>query len=278
MEIGFLTAPFRQASLEEVLNFAAANGFSQVEILSVPGAGQIVPEEVIRDSGKKVKEMFSQTGVRPSSYACYANLFDQDENQREMVRKHLKHLIVAAELTGVEVVCTIAGLPLPGRNKMEMIEENVAPYFAELCSFAASHRVKIALENWFATNIQHLEHWKKLFTLVPADNFGLNFDPSHLVHQGIDYLMAVDEFASRIFHTHAKDCEINEAVLRRIGNKENGWWRYVIPGRGVIDWGRYLGRLRKAGYNGVLSIEHEDTCVGREEGFLLGKKYLSLLI
>ncbi|MCM8788274.1 MAG: sugar phosphate isomerase/epimerase, partial [Candidatus Omnitrophica bacterium] len=145
-------------------------------------------------------------------------------------------------------------------------------------SFAAQHRVKIALENWFATNIQHLQHWEKLFQVVPDSNFGLNFDPSHLVHQGIDYLAAVDEFAARIFHTHAKDCEIDQHLLQRIGNQEKGWWRYVIPGYGKIQWGRYISKLRKIGYNGVLSIEHEDSALGREEGFIAGKRYLSQFI
>lgn len=275
MEIGFLTAPFMKESLESVLDFASENGFSKVEIISVPGAGHINPEEVLADSGKKLKKLFQAKNVIPSSYACYANILDPDLHRREMIKKHLKNLILVAEMTDVEVVCTLAGMPLSGKTKMQTIEEDLAPYFKEICEFAAQHRVKIALENWFATNIQHLEHWKKLFTLVPDKNFGLNFDPSHLVHQGIDYLSAVDEFACRIFHTHAKDCEIKEDMLRRIGNQEKGWWRYVIPGYGSVQWGQFISRLRKIGYNGVLSIEHEDGAVGREEGFIIGKKYLS---
>jgi len=277
MEIGFLTAPFRKESLEQILSFARENGFRQIEILSVPGAGHVVPETALKDSGETLKALFRKSGVRPSSYACYVNLLDPDLSRRKIVRKHICDLVLVAELTGVEVICTIAGMPLSGKTKMETIEQE-AGYFQELCSFAAEHKVKIALENWFATNIQHLEHWRRLFELVPAPNFGLNFDPSHLVHQEIDYLSAVEEFAPRIFHTHAKDCDINYGLLRRIGNKENGWWRYVIPGRGVIHWGQYLGRLRKAGYNGVLSIEHEDSSLGVEEGFVLGKRYLSQFV
>ncbi|HQL65500.1 MAG: fructoselysine 3-epimerase [candidate division TA06 bacterium ADurb.Bin131] len=278
MEIGFLTAPFMKENLEHVLKFAAENGFSKIEVVSIPGAGHIVPEEVLADSGKKLKNLFQSTGVKPSSYACYVNVLDPSPTQREQIKKHLKNLILVAELTEVDVVCTMAGMPLPGKTKMQTIEQDTAEYFSEVCSFAAAHGVRIALENWFATNIQHLEHWKKLFELVPDSNFGLNFDPSHLVHQGIDYLSAVDDFATRIFHTHAKDCEIKQHLLRRIGNQEKGWWRYVIPGYGKICWGEYIGRLRKIGYNGVLSIEHEDGAVGREEGFIISKKYLSQFI
>ncbi|MCM8759048.1 MAG: sugar phosphate isomerase/epimerase [Candidatus Omnitrophica bacterium] len=278
MEIGFLTAPVLKENLENILNFAAENGFSRVEILSNPGLGHIVPEEIIADSGKKLRDLFQRYNVRPSSYACYTNVLDSDPERKELIKKHLKNLILAAELTDVDVVCTIAGLPLPGKTKMQTIEQDAAPYFKEICSFAAQHNVKIALENWFATNLQHLEHWKKLFELVPDQNFGLNFDPSHLVHQGIDYMEAVEEFGARIFHTHAKDCEIKEHLLKRIGNLEKGWWRYVIPGYGKIQWGQYISQLRKIGYNGVLSIEHEDSAIGTQEGLIIGKKYLSQFI
>ncbi|MCM8821574.1 MAG: sugar phosphate isomerase/epimerase [Candidatus Omnitrophica bacterium] len=278
MEIGFLTAPFLKESLEYVLQFASENGFTKVEIFSVPGAGHIVPEEVLADGCKKLNDLFNLYGVRPSSYACYANILDPDTKRRQQIIKHLENLVLVAEMTGVDIICTNAGMPLPEKTKMQTIEQDVAPYFKQICSFAAKHMVKIALENWFATNIQHLEHWKKLFELVPYPNLGLNFDPSHLVHQGIDYLAAVDEFATRIFHTHAKDCEINQHLLKRIGNQEKGWWRYVIPGYGRIQWGRYISKLRKIGYNGVLSIEHEDSTLGREEGFIVGKKYLSQFI
>lgn len=278
MEIGFLTAQFLKESLENVLEFARTNGFSKVEIFSVPGAGHITPEQNLDKFCKKLNNLFHRTGVRPSSYACYANVLDQNIEITQRIKKHLKNLILIAEMTNVDVICTIAGMPIPGKTKMQTIEQDAAPYFKEICSFAAQHNVKIALENWFATNIQHLEHWKKLFELVPDSNFGLNFDPSHLIHQGIDYLAAVDEFATRIFHTHAKDCEIKKHILQRVGNQEKGWWRYVIPGFGEIQWGQYISRLRKAGYNGVLSIEHEDSAVGKEEGFIIGKKYLSQFI
>lgn len=276
MEIGLLTAPFGGESLKEVVAFASANGFSALEVSSAPGGGHADPKAILKDKGKSVKALLGGSGVRISSYACYMNAVDADPARRRVVRKHLKDLVLACEATGVDVLCTMAGMPVPGKTKMQTIEQDAAPFFREFCPFAADHGVKIALENWYATNIQHLEHWARLFELVPDRNFGLNFDPSHLVHQQIDYLSAVDEFASRIFHTHAKDCEIRQHVLARIGNQEGGWWRYVIPGLGMISWGEYIARLRRVGFNGVLSIEHEDGALGREEGFLLGQRHLSL--
>ena len=83
-----------------------------------------------------------------------------------------------------------------------------------------------------------------MWEIIPDKNFGLNLDPSHLVLQMIDYERVVREFKDRIFHTHAKDTEVKQHALRLIGNQSNGWWRYVIPGYGDINWGVYIARLR----------------------------------
>jgi sugar phosphate isomerase/epimerase len=157
---------------------------------------------------------------------------------------------------------------------MQTIEQDVPAALGPLVEYAGQKGVKIALENWFATNIQHLGHWKRLFEVLPGQNFGLNFDPSHLLWQQIDYLGAVEQFAPRIFHTHAKDCEVQEQKLRVVGVLEAGWWRYVIPGYGRVAWGEYVAALRRVGYNNVLSIEHEDGALGREEGFRKGAEFL----
>ena len=117
-----------------------------------------------------------------------------------------------------------------------------------------------------------------VFEVLPQENFGLNYDPSHLLWQGIDYLAAVEKFADRIFHTHAKDCAVNDAALRRVGVQGSGWWRYTIPGTGRIAWGEYLGKLREVGFDGAVSIEHEDRTLGAEEGFRMGAAYLRSLL
>ena len=78
----------------------------------------------------------------------------------------------------------------------------------------------------------------------------------------------------RIFHTHAKDTLVDKAKRANVGVYGDGWWRYVIPGFGNIDWGEYIAHLRVNGYDGVLSIEHEDGSQGREEGFMRGAWYL----
>ena len=275
MEIGLLTAPFGGKALEEVVRFAGDNGFQALEVVAGPGSSHLDTADLSAARVKEVARLVCGNGLRISSLACYTNLLDPDRDRRAQLGRDLRGVIKAATALGVEVVCILAGFPLPGKDRMQTIEQDLPRVFTPLVEFAAKTNVKLACENYFATNIMNLDHWRRMFDLVPHANFGLNYDPSHLHWQGIDYLEAVDLFAGRIFHTHAKDVEIKQHVLRRVGNQSRGWWRYVIPGYGEINWGVYLARLRGVGYDGVLSIEHEDSAFGVEEGFVKGRRHLA---
>jgi len=275
MYVGILTAPFGNESLEQVVAFAGEYGFGGLEVIARPGSSHIDLTNFSQADADRVKALMERRALVISSLAAYTNNTDPDPEKRKANNEIVRKAIDAAALLGVDVVCTLAGHPVPGKTKMKTIEEDCAAVFPPLVEYAERKGVKIALENWYATNIQHLGHWERLFEVVPHKNFGLNFDPSHLLWQDIDYIYAVERFADRIFHTHAKDTEVKEAKKRWVGNQDGGgWWRYVIPGQGKIRWGEYIAALRANGYNGVLSVEHEDSAVGREEGFLMAKKYL----
>jgi sugar phosphate isomerase/epimerase len=275
MDIGLLTAPLRDKPLDYVVNFAKANGFQALEVASGPGSSHLDAAAITDQEAGRVRNMTARSGVRISSLAWYANLLDPDKAKREQMSADMRKVIDAAAALAVEVVCAMAGMPMPGKSKMATIEQDLPGVLAPLAEYAGGKGVKIAFENWYATNIQNLAHWQRVFEVVPAPNLGLNFDPSHLHWQGIDYLAAVDEFKDRIFHTHAKDVEIKQHLLRRLGNQADGWWRYCIPGYGEIDWGVYIARLQDAGYDGVLSIEHEDRAFGAEDGFIKGQRQLA---
>jgi len=278
MQIGLLTSPFGKDSFEYVVKFAAEAGFTRLEVRIGPPQ-HIDPAAVVRDGGSAVKKLLDQHKIGLSSLAVYQNTLDPDPKKRAEVTALLRSTVDAAKALGVDVVCTLAGMPLPGKTKMQTIEQDAPGVFKPLCEYAGERGIKIALENWFATNIQHLGHWERLFQVVPAPNFGLNFDPSHLYWQQVDYIGAVEQFGPRIFHTHAKDCEVKEHRLRKVGVLESGWWRYVIPGFGGVKWGEYIGALRHtAKFDGVLSIEHEDGAVGREFGFVKGREYLAQFV
>lgn len=275
MDIGLLTAPLTDKPLEWVVDFAKRNSFQALEVVAGPGSKHLDTAGMTDARVREVKDLLDKNGLRISGLACYTNLIDPDEAKREQMAADMRGVIDASVALGVDVVCTLAGMPLPGKDRMATIEEDFPGVFGPLAEYAGGKGVKIAFENYFATNIQGLHHWQRVFEVVPAANLGLNYDPSHLLWQGIDYMEAVERFKDRIFHTHAKDTEIKEHVLRWVGNQAGGWWRYCTPGYGEVNWPVYIARLRGVGYDGVVSIENEDSVFGVEEGFIKGQQYLA---
>lgn len=274
MTVGMLTAPFGGEPLENVLSFASEAGFDALEIAAGPGSRHVDTANLTRSDAKSIRAAVDAAGLEISSLACYVNVTGPNPEAAKTSQDALRTVVKAAKLLDVDVVCCGAGQPPAGMSREDAIRQIAKPFYAKLCREGEKLGIKFALENWFATNIMNLDQWALMFSEVPNSNLGLNFDPSHLYWQDIDYLAAVDEFASRIFHTHAKDTEVRRHLKARLGNQTMGWWRYVIPGFGDINWGVYIARLRRAGFNGVLSIEHEDSALGREEGFIKGLAYL----
>ncbi|MCW3053163.1 MAG: Sugar phosphate isomerase/epimerase [Chthonomonadales bacterium] len=278
MYVGILTGPFSGEPLEVVAAFAGQYRFGGLELATGPGSKHIDTNTFDAKAADDVMNLMIKRNLQISGLAAYTNVTDGDPERRKKNIETVHNAITAASLLGIDVVCCMAGMPVPGKDRFKTIEEDCKEVFPPLIEYAAEKKVKLAMENWTATNIQNLAHWERIFEVLPYENFGLNFDPSHLHWQDIDYIEAVDRFGKRIFHSHGKDTEIKTHRKRIVGNQGSGWWRYVIPGLGQIQWGQYIAALRRNGYNGVISIEHEDDAVEREEGFLIGKKYLEQFI
>ena len=152
--------------------------------------------------------------------------------------------------------------------------------------------IKIAIENcpmlWDDTwpggqNVAYSPSiWTKMFEIIPDENFGLNYDPSHLVWQFIDEIRPITDFKDRIFHVHAKDMHIDREMLYRDGILAPGfnWAIPKLPGLGDVRWPQFMAAFYAIGYDYVISIEHEDrTFEGTEElvkrGFYLTRDVLS---
>ncbi len=276
MLVGMLTAPMGNVGIQELVDFASRAGIGALEVHAASKTEHFDPDNV--DVAKQLKDVAGEAGIVISSFAAYVNISATEESERQRNQALLAKVLDICEATGVDVLCCNAGQPAAGLSREDTIRQIAAPFYREFVKRAADKGIKLALENWTATNMRDLSQWELMFEEVPNENFGLNFDPSHLVWQDIDYLWAVDVFGSRIFHTHAKDTEILTHRKAWVGNRASGWWRFVIPGFGEVDWGVYISRLRRVGYDGVLSIEHEDSAVGREEGFRIAAKYLSQFV
>jgi sugar phosphate isomerase/epimerase len=274
MFVGFLTAPVRDWSFEKLVNWASTNGFKGLEVSVSPGPKIKKGTRVLGGGAGQVKRLLANKNVEITSLAYYSIRILENPNEQ----KFLNNLIDACAALDVNIVCTLAGGPVMGKDKKQTLKEDFPKVFNPLVDKAKEQGVKIALENWFATNLQGLDHFQAALEAVPDKTLGLNFDPSHLLWQQIDYIEAVHKFGNRIYHTHAKDTEILKFKLRQVGVLGAGWWRYRIPGWGRIEWPAYLTALKEVGYDYVLSIEHEDPFFTPEAGFLKAKKFLEQLL
>ncbi len=263
MYLGLLTARFgNDMDLAQIAAYAAGAGYAALEVHT----RHLPPRTVLADDGKAVKTLLEGTGLRISSLAHY-EIFNRDGAAPDKYIAEMGDVLAAAEVLGLDTVCTLAGFPEPGTSKTKTIGKVLPDVFGPLAEQAAGRGIRIAFENWFATNLQHLGHFDALIEAVPNENVGFNFDPSHLYWQQIDYLAAVAAYDKRIFHVHAKDVALRADVLARLGVLDGAWWRYVIPGFGDIDWGRFILALREIGYTGAVSVEHEDGAFDAIEGF-----------
>jgi sugar phosphate isomerase/epimerase len=233
--------------------------------------------------------MLAERGLVISALAYYPNNLHPDPEQRAQANAHLRRVADAARLLGVQTVGTFIG-----RDKDRDVPANMAAFrsvWPPLVAHARDQGVRIAIENcpmifsydeWpGGTNLAYAPAiWREMFETIP-DGLGLNLDPSHLVWQMIDYERAVRDFADRIFHVHAKDMEVRRDGLYEHGvlSAGMGWQVPRLPGLGEVRWDRFIAALYAAGYDDVISVEHEDRAFeGTEElvkrGFLVARNAL----
>jgi sugar phosphate isomerase/epimerase len=273
LRVGMLTAPFGDTSLAGVLDFARSAGIRCLEVVADPGSKHLDPGTFDAAKADAIKQMLAERNLEISGLACFADACQPGGSEK--FQNHARKMVDAAVLLGVPTLCTQTGMPLPNLSRTDQIKQVVAKVYAPIIAYARDKGIKIAIENWFETCLQGIDTFECLFETIKDDNFGLNYDPSHLVHQQCNHLLPIRLFGKRIFHTHAKDTLVDAEARAYVGIYGRGWWRYVIPGSGSIHWGEYLNHLRIAGYRGVLSIEHEDSALGREQGFLLAANHLA---
>jgi len=300
MKLGLMTAALGGMDLEGLSAWASAEGFEALEIACWPkvtgdnrryaGVTHIDVDALDAAGAKAIRRQLEERGLEISSLAYYPNNLDPDEAVRSAAQDHLRKVIVAAEMLGVGLVGTFIG-----RDQHRSVADNlieVGKVWPDLVRFAGKHGVTIVIENcpmifsadeWpGGKNLAYAPAiWRRLFEIVDAENFGLNLDPSHLVWQFIDYERAVREFGPRIRHVHAKDMEIDRDGLFEHGvmSAGVGWQIPRLPGLGEIRWDRFIAALYAVGFDGAISIEHEDRSFEGEEdlvkrGFLLARDVL----
>lgn len=297
MQLGFVSAILGDQSLEQVLAFAGAEGFGCVELMCWPPGGAdrryagVTHLDVVGlDAGRAgaVRELVQRHKVAISGLGYYPNPLDPDPQHRRVVVEHLKRVLDAARLLGVGVVNTFIG-----RDPARALEEQwplVRELWTDVLRHAEAVGVRVGIENcpmlfsrdeWPGGKNLAVSPavWQKLFEVLPSPNLGLNFDPSHLIWQHIDYVRCIREFGSRIVHVHAKDTRIDREKLYDVGILGLGWQTAKLPGLGEVDWSAFFAALTDAGYRGPVCIEVEDRAYegsleDRQRALRQSKRYL----
>jgi sugar phosphate isomerase/epimerase len=296
MKIGMVTDSLGHLSLDDMLDTAARLGIKGVEFnaanwTSAPHMDLKALLDVQTKRSNLLKSVTSR-GLEIIALNANGNQLHPTEGDRQSEALH--DTIRLAGSLGIETVVLMSGLPegAPGDKMPNWVvsswppetqtmlnyqwEERALPYWGKLAAFAKEHGVnKLAVElhgNQLVYNVPTLLRLRKEIGPI----VGANLDPSHLMWMGADPLAAIDALGSAILHTHAKDTFINKPVAALTSRLENGSlvdipsraWSYITLGYGNDQqfWKDFCYRLRMVGYDGWLSIEHEDVMLSREEG------------
>ena len=299
MKLGFVSAILPELTLDEVLGFAAEAGFSSVEVMCWPpgkaerryaGVTHLDVTNLKPDAIAGVRELTARHGVSISGLGYYPNPLSADREESEVAVAHLLRVIDAAAALGVGVVNSFVG-----RDPSLSVEANW-PRFLEtwrpIVAHAESRGVRIGIENcpmlftadeWpGGKNLATTPAiWRRMFADIPSPSFGLNFDPSHLIWQRMDYFTPLVEFRDRLVHVHAKDARIDPRALDDHGvlSYPKLWHTPKLPGLGDVRWGAFLGQLAEAGYDGHVAIEVEDRAFEgsmerRKEALIISRRHL----
>lgn len=279
MKLGIQSAILDGMTFEEVIDFAAENDFDCVEVMCWPkgkaerkyaGVTHIDVVGFTADDALRINDYCRKKGVAISALGYYPNPLCPDRAEAEIYITHIKRVIDAAVLLGINMVTTFIG------NDWHKNVDDNWPRFVEvwgpLLDYAKANKTKIGIKNcamfftddeWPAgKNIAYSPKiWRRMFAEFDTEYLGLNYDPSHLVWMQMDHLKPWGEFRDKMFHAHAKDVKVDYDKLDDVGTMANPLEYHdpKIPGRGDIDWGKYIRMMKAAGYDGALCIEVEDS-------------------
>lgn len=305
MKIGVFTVLFAQRPFEEALDYISAAGVEAVEIGTggAPGNSHCDLDHLVDNAAaqKEYLHLITSRGLEISALSCHGNpLHPNQDSARADDESYRKTVRLASQL-GVPNVITFSGCPgdhegarypnwvtCPWPTDFADVlqwqwDEVARPYWSEAGKFAADNGVRVAIELHPGFLGYHTESFWRLRE-IGGEAIGVNFDPSHLFWQGMDPLVCVRELKDAIFHVHMKDTWLDGPNIRRNGvldtkqytDEVNRSWifRTVGYGHGQEFWRSLVSELRLAGYDGALSIEHEDSLMSINEGFTKAVEFL----
>ena len=298
MKLGVLTVLLGDLSLEKTLEYLKSLGVQQVEIGcgGYPGTAHADARKFL-DNPKLIDDFVAtieKSGIEVAAFACHGNPLHPNKEIARDYHEQFKAAILLAEKVGVKTIVGFSGCPGDSETsqypnwvvatwpedfqtiKEWQWKEKLVPYWKDMSEFANNHGVtQIALELHPGFCVYNPETLLRLREAV-GPTIGANFDPSHLFWQGIDPVLAIRELKGAIYHFHAKDTTIDSyntsvnGVLSttKFDDISNRSWvfRTVGYGHGEDVWRSIFSELRKNGYDGCISIEHEDGLMTTKEG------------
>lgn len=278
MKLGFVSAILPDEDFKSVMNIAREIGYDCVEVMCWPkgkatrryaGITHIDVDSFTRSRAEEIQSILNETGVKISGLGYYPNPLTPDPEESKVAVEQIKKVIRAASLLGLNRVNTFVG-----RDWTKSVDDNWSRFkkvWKPIIRLAEKSKVKIGIENcpmlfskdeWpGGKNLATTPAiWRRMFEEIDSPNFGLNYDPSHLIWQQMDYLSPLLEFSQRLHHIHAKDARLDKKRLDQVGimGYPNDYHTPKLPGMGDVDWGMFFSYLTDAGYNGPVCVEVED--------------------
>lgn len=298
MKLGVFTALFAKLSFEEMLDKVAGAGLDALELGTgnYPGAPHVSVKKLLQNVQARTNFLaaIKSRGLVISALSCHGNPLHPDKKFAKANHEAWRDTLRLAKLLNIGVVVNFSGCPGESDNAKkpnwvtcpwpddfsEIVkwqwEKKVIPYWKEEAKAAHEHGVNVAFEMHPGFVVYNTETLLRLREAC-GKNLGANFDPSHLFWQGMDPLVSVRALRDCIYHVHAKDCRLEpENVLangvldtKHYGDVVNRSWVFRTVGYGHDEkwWRDFVSTLRSIGYDGALSIEHEDSLMSVEEGF-----------
>jgi len=303
MKLGFVSAILPELSFEELIDYAAELDYKCVEVCCWPlgkaerryaGVTHIDVDNLDDKKANYINQYARGKNIDISALGYYPNPLDPDREKGEFYIQHIKKVIDASAKLGVNKINTFIG-----RDKDKSVDGNFELFrqiWPDIIYYAADRNVRIGIENcpmiftqdeWPGGNNLATTPviWRRMFAEVQSDFFGLNYDPSHLLWQQMDYIRPLYEFKDKLFHIHLKDARVYREKLDEVGIMATPLEFHTpkLPGLGDINWARFISALNDIRYDGPVCIEVEDKSFEgsldeRKNALVLTKRFLDQFI
>ncbi|MBE7066554.1 MAG: sugar phosphate isomerase/epimerase [Ruminococcaceae bacterium] len=306
MKLGVLTVVLQEMEFKKAMKYLADNGVQAVEIGAggYPGKAHCDPEILLNDPTalEDFKKTIEDNGLEISALSCHGNPVHPNKEIAAKFHNDFINTILLAEKLGVDRIVGFSGCPgdCPKSKNPNWVtcawpseyldildyqwNKVLIPYWKKTAKFAKAHGInKICFEMHPGFCVYNPETLLRLRNAV-GDIIGANFDPSHLIWQGIDPVEAIRTLGDAIYFVHGKDVRLDSSNVakngvldtKNYGDIANRSWVFRTMGYGhdTIMWKDIVSMLKTVGYDDVISIEHEDALMSAQEGLLKAIAFL----